>query len=83
VLPLISISEESSSKVPVSFVFPPTFRFFSIPTPPCAINAPVSLLVDSVMLLNVTSPSTSKVEFNVVAPSTSRVLLRVVAPSTC
>ena len=34
---------------------PPTVKFFSIPTPPSTITAPVSLLVDSVAMLNLTS----------------------------
>ena len=39
--------------------FSPTCKFSPIPTPPVTINAPLSKLVESVILFNLTSPSTS------------------------
>ena len=41
---------ELTTRFPVTVRSPPTFRFFSIPTPPSMTTAPVSLLVDSVVL---------------------------------
>ena len=41
--------------IPIKFVFPPTIRFFSIPTPPSTIKAPVSLLFACVVILILTS----------------------------
>ena len=37
----------------IPIVFPPTYKFFSIPTPPVTFNAPVVLLVESVALVKV------------------------------
>jgi hypothetical protein len=36
---------------PSTFKSRPTFKFFSIPTPPSTIRAPVSFVVDSVVIL--------------------------------
>ena len=41
----------SITEPPVTLIFPPTLRFFSIPTPPSTIRAPVSLVSDSVSIL--------------------------------
>ncbi len=70
---------------PVILVSPPTFRlvptlatlpiliFPSIPTPPSTTKAPLSFVVDSVVLLIVVTPVTPKVLPKVVAPVTPRV----------
>ena len=48
----------SNSSVPSSLVFSPTFKFFSIPTPPSTTNAPVSLFPDCVLSLISVGPHT-------------------------
>ena len=40
----------------VPYIVPPTYKCSSIPTPPSTIRAPVSLLVEPVVLLIVTTP---------------------------
>ena len=36
---------------------PPTFRFFAIPTPPATVNAPVVVVVDSVVFVVASVPA--------------------------
>ena len=50
----VTVSEVASPRV----TLPPTFKFFSIPTPPSTINAPVSLFVESVVFDIVVIPET-------------------------
>ena len=45
----MSLRDEFNSIIPVKIEFPPTFKFFSIPTPPSVTIEPVSLSIDSVM----------------------------------
>ena len=61
---------------------PPTCKFFSIPTPPSTIKAPVSLVVDCVVLVKFVCPVTPNVLEIFVAPVTPNVLEIVVAPVT-
>ena len=42
--------EDASVVIPPTLKFPPTFKFFSMPTPPLATIEPVSLSIDSVAL---------------------------------
>ena len=49
VVVLVDSSALSTSNLPAMTPEPPMLRFFSIPTPPSTISAPVSLLVLSVV----------------------------------
>ena len=42
--------------IPLTLKLPPTFKFFSIPTPPLTISDPSSLVVDCVVFLIDTMP---------------------------
>ena len=48
-----------TNRLPVTVTFPPTFKFAPIPTPPVTTNAPVVVLSDCVLLVNVTLPFAS------------------------
>ena len=67
-----------TSRVPAIAVSAPTFKFFSIPTPPSTISAPVSLSLDWVVLFKFVAPVTSRVPSNVTAWSTFNVPRTVV-----
>ena len=66
---LLRVVASSTFKVPSTSVLPPTFKFLTIPTPPSTFNAPVVLLVDSVVLSISTSPVISAL------PATERLVL--------
>ena len=75
IVPPRKVATPTNSDTPSTFRLPPTLRFFSIPTPPSTITAPVSLSVDWVVLLNVVIPEKSdtvltsrKVPLTVVIP---------------
>ena len=56
---LVDSSVSSTSNLPIIFVLPPTLRFFSIPTPPSTINAPLLKSELSLVELIFVIPSTS------------------------
>ena len=72
--------------IPVTFNVPPICVFKEIPTPPFTIKAPVSLSVELVTLLIVTTPSAETVAPvvapNVDTPVTSNVPSSLVVPLT-
>ena len=54
--PLSTIDPEPNNNELPIFTLPPTFKFLVIPTPPEIINAPVEVLVLSVVLVKVVAP---------------------------